>query len=36
MDIKMKSKSAVDRSIIIEDEYIQNWRVRYLQNMEQF
>ena len=36
MDIKMKAKSEVDRSILIEDEYIIEWRKRFLRNMEQY
>ena len=36
MNIKMKSMGQVDRSILIEDQYIQNWRVKYLDNMERY
>ena len=36
MDIKFKSKSEVDKSILIEDSYIENWRIQYLLNMQAF
>ena len=34
MEIRMKTKSETDRSILIEDPYIENWRVSYLRKME--
>ena len=34
MDIKMKAKSDIDRSILIEDDNLTKWRERYLKNME--
>ena len=34
MEIRMKTKSETDWSILIEDPYIENWRVSYLTKME--
>ena len=36
MDIKFKAKSEVDKSIIIEDSYIEQWREKYLKNLEYY
>lgn len=34
--LRMKRKCEVDRAILIEEPYIIDWRIRYLQHMEQY
>ena len=36
MDIKMQAKSEVDRSLLIEDSYIEKWGETYLLNMQNY
>ena len=36
MNIKFQAKSEVDRAVLIEDEYIIEWRKRYLRDIERY
>ena len=36
MNIKFQKKSEVDRAVLIEDEYIIEWRKRYLRDIERY
>ena len=36
MNIKMKAKSEIDRAILIEDQYIIEWRDKFLRNMQRY